>query len=378
MLGMKPRLSFFTKLSTTAVVLLFGSHAFAAGTTAGTDIDNLATVNYSVNTVAQTEIESSPTGNSTPGAGNGTVTTFVVDNRVDFTLTQVGAVHTTATPGDTDVFVEFLLTNTGNSAQDFRMTVAQLGNVDGPVNGLTDTDVDMSNLRIRVGNGGGVPVLGDLDYADELAEDASVTVYVFADAGLGLVDADIANLELTATVAAAGTAATLGADLTDDVGSADDATLVQNVFADGGAGLGDGVESDRDGFQIQSAGLNVTKTASVIDDPFNGTTNPKAIPGATIEYLITVANGGTLDADNVSITDTLSADVTLVTDFYAGQDYEVINNGTTITPCNADALDADTDGCALDGQNVTVGNGNLAITVVQGTTLTIRFRVTIN
>ena len=147
-----------------------------------------------------------------------------MDNRVDFTLTQVGAAHTLVSPGDADAFVEFLLTNNGNSAQDFRMAVSQLGSGDGAVNTLVDTDVDLNNIRVRVGNGGGVPVLGDLEYADELAEDASVTVYVFGDADivLGLVNGDVANLELSATVAAAGTASTLGADLVDDVGNPDD------------------------------------------------------------------------------------------------------------------------------------------------------------
>lgn len=378
--GIKRKDSFLLKLGMTAVVLLFTQHAVAAGTTAGTDVDNLATVDYEVNGNNQEDIESAPgAGNSVPGVGNGTVTTFEVDNRVDFSLTQVGAAHTVVSPGDSDAFVEFLLTNNGNAAQDFRMAFTQLGSGDGAVNTLVDTDVDMANVRIRVGNGGGVPVLGDLEYADELAEDASVTVYVFADADvvLGLVNGDIANLELSATVAAAGTAASLGADLVDDVGNPDDPAAVDVVFADGGGGLGDGVEADRDGFEVQSAGLNVTKVATVIDDPFNGTTNPKAIPGATVEYVITIANSGTLDADNVSISDSIDTDVTFITDFYAGQDLAVVNDGTTITPCNADGGDADTDGCALDGQDLTVGNANLAITVVAGTTLTVTYRVTI-
>ena len=137
------------------------------------------------------------------------------------------------------------------------------------------------------------------------------------------------------------------------------------------------MESDRDGFEVQSAGLNVTKVATVIDDPFNGTTDPKAIPGATVEYVITIVNSGALDADNVSITDAIDTDVVFVADAYAGQDLQVVNDGTTITPCNADAGDGDTDGCALDGQDLTIGNANLAITVVAGTTLTVTYRVTI-
>ena len=378
--GMRSMKSLFARLAAAALLVLTAQHAMAAGTTAGTDVDNLATVDYFVNGNDQEDIESAPgAGNSVPGVGNGTATSFVVDNRVDFTLSQVGTAHTSVTPGDTDAFVEFLLTNNGNSAQDFRMTVSQLGSGDGAVNLLVDTDVDMNNLRIRVGNGGGAPVLGDLDYADELAEDGSVTVYVFGDADvvLGLVDGDVANLELSATVAAAGTASTLGGDLSDDVGNADDPATVDVVFADGGAGLGDGVESDRDGFEVESAGLNVSKVVTVLDDPFNGTTNPKAIPGATVEYVVTVVNNGSVDADNVSITDTIDSDVNFIADAYAGQDIEIVNDGVTVSPCNADAGDADNDGCALDGADITVGNANLAITVDAGTTLTVTYRVTI-
>ena len=336
-------------------------------------------VSYEVGTVLQDVVESAPgAGNSVPGAGNGTATSFVVDNRVDFSLAQVGTAHTTVTPGQTDAFVEFLLSNDGNSPQDFIMAVSQLNTGDGLVNTLDDSNVDMANLRVRVGNGGGVPVLTDLAYGDEIAPDTTVTVYVFGDADLilGLVNGDVANIELSATVAAAGAALSPGAPLNDDVLNADTAGL-EVVFAEGGAVLGDGVVTDRDGFEVSSAGLTVSKIVNVVSDPFNGTTNPKAIPGAVVEYVITITNGGGSDADSVSISDTLDTDITFVADAYAGQDLSVVNDGTTITPCNADAGDGDSDGCALDGQDLTVGNTNLAITVTAGTSLVVTYRVLI-
>ncbi|AWW74472.1 proprotein convertase, P [Erythrobacter sp. KY5] len=59
--------------------------------------------------------------------------------------------------------------------------------------------------------------------------------------------------------------------------------------------------------------LNVSKVSSVIADPVNGTTNPKAIPGATIEYLITVTNtgGSATDVDTVTVWDDGPADAKL-------------------------------------------------------------------
>ena len=58
------------------------------------------------------------------------------------------------------------------------------------------------------------------------------------------------------------------------------------------------------------ARLSVSKVSSVLSDPVNGTTNPKAIPGAMVEYLITVANTGTdpADADSVVVIDNGPAD----------------------------------------------------------------------
>ncbi len=48
---------------------------------------------------------------------------------------------------------------------------------------------------------------------------------------------------------------------------------------------------------VTTTTLSVSKISSIIADPVNGNTNPKAIPGATIEYLITVANTGLIATD---------------------------------------------------------------------------------
>jgi len=47
--------------------------------------------------------------------------------------------------------------------------------------------------------------------------------------------------------------------------------------------------------------LVVEKTSTVISDPVNGTSNPKLIPGAIVEYAITVRNVGSGRPDNGSI-----------------------------------------------------------------------------
>ncbi len=59
--------------------------------------------------------------------------------------------------------------------------------------------------------------------------------------------------------------------------------------------------------------LSITKVSAIIADPVNGNTNPKAIPGALVEYLITVSNTGpgAADADSLSVVDQGPGDVKL-------------------------------------------------------------------
>ncbi|MCF6191192.1 MAG: hypothetical protein L3J51_12000 [Cocleimonas sp.] len=47
--------------------------------------------------------------------------------------------------------------------------------------------------------------------------------------------------------------------------------------------------------------INLAKSVLTIYDPYNGASNPKAIPGAVLEYIITAKNEGALAADNNSI-----------------------------------------------------------------------------
>lgn len=53
--------------------------------------------------------------------------------------------------------------------------------------------------------------------------------------------------------------------------------------------------------------VTVGKTATVVSDPYNGTLTPKAIPGALVDYTITVTNGtlGPLDLDKTIVTDAI-------------------------------------------------------------------------
>lgn len=72
-----------------------------------------------------------------------------------------------------------------------------------------------------------------------------------------------------------------------------------------------------DNIQIEYASLApdiiVVKSVQTFSDPYNGETNPKAIPGGVILYTITASNqgGGTTDADTVELTDPIPVNTAL-------------------------------------------------------------------
>jgi len=284
--------------------------AYAVGTDAGVSINNRATVNYSVGSVAQTPIESSPTGNSTPGANNGANTTFVVDNKILHTVAEVSGNATTTTPGATNVVATFTVTNTGNNSQGYQLTATNL--TGGTLFGQTD-NTDVTNLRaFRDVNGNSTydPGVDTETFINTLAEDATVTVFVVADIPVTAVNGQHANVQLAARAAVAGTN---GATLVTQSAGADNPATVDVVFADGGAVARDGIHEASDQYAIQSASLSVSKVAAVVSDPFNGASNPKAIPGAVVRYTVTVSNASTTTAaQSVVLDDQIPADTVFV------------------------------------------------------------------
>lgn len=345
-------------------------------TPAGTSIANRATVNYSVGGQAQTVIESSPTGNTTPGVNAGVSTTFLVDNRVDLTVAEVSSSATVTAPGATNAALAFTVTNTGNAPQGYALTFLEEAGT--ALFGNTD-NVNFANLVIRVdedpsvGNGTGNDAYDGTETAtaiDVLNPGQQITVFVVSPtAPLTLVNGSFANVRLQAQTAVAGTS---GGTLQTPSAGANDPTTVEVVFADAG---NDATESAVDQYAVQSAALTVTKAQTVLDDGF-GSASPRAIPGATVEYAITVTNTSTTTAaDAVSISDPVPANTTLELGQYAGEDVGV--TGGAAATCTADANDTDADGCGIAAGTLTVGAavvGNIAA----GGSVIVRFQVQIN
>ncbi|HRX90821.1 MAG TPA: hypothetical protein P5528_15380 [Steroidobacteraceae bacterium] len=372
-----------------AVLIACGSvgvaqQAYGAGTPANTAINNRATVNFSVNGVAQAPIESSPTGNSVPGANNGANTTFVVDNRIDLTVTEVSGNATGTTPGQPNGVTAFTVTNTGNSAQGYQLTPTNL--TGGTLFGASDV-FDMANLRVFVdanGNSTYEPATDTATSINTLAPDANVIVFVVADTPITATNGQAANVRLTARTAAPGTN---GATLMTETAGAETPGTVDVVFGDGTAGgnvARDGQGFADDQYLVSAATLTVAKARTVVSDPFNGTTNPKSIPGAVLEYAVTVTNSGGTAATGVVITDPVPANTTFANGTYnagaSNVQLQVGANPATFCVAEAGGTDTNTDGCVITAAGVlTVGAPALAtVATGAGNAVTVRFRVTIN
>lgn len=338
-----------------AVAALGATPAFADGTSAGSTITNTVTLNYKVGGVDQTAVTASDS--------------FTVDRKVNLVVAEVGSSTTTVSPGQTSAVTTFTVTNSSNAALDFTLAATQLSGGTA-AHGGTD-NFNVSNVRIFVDtNDNGSFDAGtdtSVAYLDQVAADVSKRVFVVVDVPLGRSSSDVAGVRLTATAAEATAAGSVGATVTQTSGA--NTSGVDTVFADSNASgntARDGIHFAEDDYTVASAALTVTKSSRIVSDPLNGTTEPKMIPGAIVEYCVAVANGaGSATATNIAVSDTLPAATTFVPAF------GILVNGTvTGSTCNAD-------GSAGGSHASGVVSATLS-DIAAGITRTAVFRVTVN
>ena len=65
---------------------------------------------------------------------------------------------------------------------------------------------------------------------------------------------------------------------------------------------------------VQLPSITVLKSVQTFSDPYNGTSNPKAIPGAIMEYTVLVTNTGLGSAQTLTVTDAVPANTELFVD----------------------------------------------------------------
>ena len=341
----------FSRILAALLLLAGAQQAFAAGTVAGTAITNQATINYAV-------------GGVTQPAQASNVSSFVVDRKINVTVAVVGSANTSVVPGATSQVTTYTVTNNSNATMDYALSALNKTGGTGPFGGTDDFDV--TNLRIYVdSNGNGVydPGVDTVTYIDELAPDASKTVFVVVDVPSGRTNNDLAVVSLTATAADGGTPGSLGTTSVQTTG-ADTPGSIDTVFADVAGDTDaarDGKHSAAGAYKVVTATLTVVKTSAVFSDPYNNTTNPKAIPGARVRYTIVVTNSGGASATGIVLTDTMPTNTTYVAS-------SITLNSTAQT----DAVDGDSGSFSSNVVTVAVG------VVATSGTATVTFDVTLN
>lgn len=119
--------------------------------------------------------------------------------------------------------------------------------------------------------------------------------------------------------------------------------------------------------------LAFAKTSSLVSDPTNGTTNPKAIPGAVMRYCLLVTNNGSGTATSVNISDAIPATMTFTpASLRSGTSCA---GATTVEDDNATGADeSDPFGAAFAGTTVTAATASL----LPAAAMAIAFTVTVN
>ncbi|WP_430461943.1 hypothetical protein ACQUQU_03890 [Thalassolituus sp. LLYu03] len=380
------------KLVLPALVSLAGLSAFEAHatTTAGTLITNTATLGYQVNGIQQTEVEAKAD--------------VAVDVKIDFTVTRSGSTingSALQTYNSADYYVAgvFVVANTGNTPALFTLTAAELAAATNLTYGSdteTDTiDLDSGNYVIVADNDGSAGLTDtDADVSSAsltLPQDQSTgtTVYVLAPkASVVGVDEDVLGVTLTGTVGSVtrkvwnATSGSYDPDTTVTIASLSTTTNtltgVELVVADADK---DNTESATDALKLSFPSFpeytddgdntndGFVKSVEVVWDPFNGTSDPKAIPEAIVKYTLVVKNLGNMAATNLEVTDPLTAELTYCSTTPADAVADSITCALTATaPAGGSVTDA-APTTAGDASGVTVTYGTFS----DGNTSTITF-----
>ncbi|WP_105102980.1 DUF11 domain-containing protein [Microbulbifer pacificus] len=343
----KKTLGFLTAFGLLVVGMV--PQAFAAGTTAGDTVSNTATVSYDVDGVTQDTVDSN-------------AAEFTVDRIIRMTLDEDDSPVSTA-PAASAKVSSYTLTNTSNATLDFKLAVSNVSTAVDTNNGI-DT-IDGTDLLVYWDeNGNGIVDTGESDTVTSLAADGIAKILVVLTVPSTATDGAVIGVLVNATAHESGG----GAAVTETTG-ADTIDSMDTVF--GELASPDSIEGNGQitvygAYVVETATLVVSKTSSVISDPFNNTTNPKFIPGALVEYCIVVTNSSATDADSVVLTDPIPSETT----YEAGS----VMTGTGAA-CDSSATDTgfgSTSGSPVDTVSASFG------TISSGNPVWISFQVKLN
>lgn len=271
----------------------------------------------SVSAYAQTEYNLDITNTAnlsyTSGTDNRTAVSndaiFKVDRKVTFNLTGTNTDQTVA-PGDT-TYSQYTLTNSSNAPVDYVIAVPTETNVTYIIDVNNDGLVDAGDTRITSTDSAPTIALSTADGATP-AQTIFVEVVTPANAVDG--DATTYNLQAKAVEPTGSTIGTPGTDIVPTLASEAWAQNTVQTIVDNTAATADNqgiLRTETGTFTVGAANITLIKAVKVIKDPITGDLDevggvyPKAIPGATVQYTLTVKNVGHAPA-TVQLTDLLS------------------------------------------------------------------------
>ena len=309
----------------------------AVGTDAGVNIQNTATVNFSVGGSAQTPVTSN------------TVQT-TVDELLDVVVVDDTAGPVAVAAGEAGALLQFSVTNNGNGTEVFRI-IADDAVAEGGF------DPSLQQLYLESNGLPGLQPGSDTAYVSgsgdpTIAEDETLVVYVASNIPLGLAQGDNGDVEVRAVAQTILDQA--GLDDPDAAGWPAPGTSYAGV-GDGGGAAVVGTSHDianllmrRSGrYQVSDAVVSITKTAVAITDPFGGTS---LIPGTILTYQLDVNVSGAGSAEGLVVTDVIPAEL----------EYQPGSLNVAGAPEDDDFAPAGTDNSGFDASTTTV-------TVAQGT-----------
>lgn len=294
--------------------LLLGSlfafeQTFAAGTAAGSEIKNTATVSYTTG------------GSSTSATSNQVI--VKVQELVNASLVIQHTGDVIVNSPDAEAPIKFVLTNTGNGDEAFSLSQTN-------VSGSDDFDVTLGNFYVDDGDGLFEPGTDDTLYAGSaLAADASVTLWAVSAIPDSLADnatGDVVIKALSTTFQNASQTNPQPGDYVDSQG-------------DGGthavSGSPGAQQQQTVTYRVSAIAVAITKAVTASRDLL-GQGGSQYVPGAEVDYRITVSVTGTGTATNVSVSDPLPTEL-LLKDTTNG----TITVGGVVMSAKAKAIDSD-------------------------------------
>lgn len=311
------------KIAMTAA-LLAGTAQVAYAVPSGTDITNTVSLSYT-------------SGGNTIEVDDIATSTFTVDRKIDLAVTGLNAGALVNAERAQDLAsLSWMIENLGNDPQGFDINVTDTGPLGltydamGSGNAGTWWVVISDNATPGAGTEAPYDIVGTNSIGDILPEGM---FYVHIYASIPETAASLSSRDFLV-------AATVLDEATNDVtveSRGNGINAVDVVFADPAPG---GTEQFSQTLQILAPELSATKTVTVISENLDGTFNcasgspvvgaEAAVPGACVEYTITVTNSPTASAPavDVEITDALPTNLTFVSLNQGTFDSAVHNSGT--------------------------------------------------